>query len=155
MNSIEKWVQILGVGNPVSGAPKIWNSSTLNSSTTSTRTPLSHFPPHKWPLPPPQTISSIPKCEKRIQADGKIAKTKQLLNTFFPLSLFTKSTKILWIWECLKFWRDIRIRSNTCQTNVKFRTLSSKVVKCVMRKHKLSYCISVCWTNRISKEIQK
>ena len=70
-------------------------STPSSSCSPSSRTPSSPSPPPPrgpW-LPPHQTISSIPKCEKRIEADRrKIGQTKELLNAF-SLSEITISRK--------------------------------------------------------------
>ena len=92
-------------------------STPSNSCSPSSRTPSSPSPPPPrgpW-LPPHQTISSIPKCEKRIEADRrKIGQTKELLNAF-SLSEITISQKIL----CAASDWNFRGTSNTNQTHFK------------------------------------
>ena len=61
--------------------------TSTSSSTSSSRTPSSPSTPTlRWPSRPPhQTISSIPKCEERIQV--KKCKNKTFAQCIFPLQI--------------------------------------------------------------------
>ena len=171
MNSIKKWLRIyvLGVGNPVFGAPKIWNSSKFTKN-------LKFIDPNQQPNIHQNTIVSLPASQMAIAPSPNYLKYSKVWEKnpsrrenyknktiaqrlFLSIAFFFNQIKTdfayLWVLEVLKGHQKT-IKHITCQTNVKVRKLSSKVVRCVMRKHKLRYfSISVCWTNCIFREVQK